>query len=346
MKPIHLRTARVFRGVLPGLPSLRFALLLGLFVGPWSLAARAQSPAPSDWPRKPIRVVVPFPAGGGSDTVARALSQGLSRRLGQPVYIDNKPGAATVIGTDAVVRAAPDGHTLLLSGSTSFSVNAALRRTLPYDPTRDLAPIAIVARTSLALVVGKNTPWQSLQDVIADAKAHPGRIRYGTFGPGSGPHLAGEMFAMAAGIDLQDVPYRSSAQLMVALAAGEVEMGIDVAGTLAPQVRAGKVRALAVLGLGHSSMLPEVRTMAEQGLGEATFEAWFGLAAPAQTPPAVLARISRAVFATVGDANVQASLRAQGMEPVTVGAAAFRKEADSEISRYRMQANRAGIKVD
>ncbi|MFM9921486.1 tripartite tricarboxylate transporter substrate binding protein [Variovorax sp. H27-G14] len=320
--------------------------MLGLLLGPWSLDAHAQGVPQNGWPRKPIRVVVPFPAGGGSDTVARVLLQGLSKRLGQPVYIDNKPGAATVIGTDAVVRAAPDGYTLLLSGSTSFSVNAALRKTLPYDPTRDLAPIAIVARTSLALVVGEGTPWQSLQEVIADAKTQPGRIRYGTFGPGSGPHLAGEMFAMAAGIELQDVPYRSSGQLMVALGVGEVEMGIDVAGTLAPQVRAGRMRALAILGQDHSSMLPEVRTMAEQGLGEATFEAWFGLAAPAQTPPAVLARISRAVVATMADAEVRASLRAQGMAPVAVGAEAFRKEADSEISRYRMQAHRAGITVD
>lgn len=339
MKPLASRAACAFPGVL-----LRLSALLLCLCG--AAAVQAQARSPDAWPQRPIRVVVPFPAGGGSDTVARAMVQGLSKRLGQPVIIENKPGAATVIGTESVVRAAPDGYTLLLSGSTSFSVNPALRKKLPYDPSRDLAPIAIVARTSLALVVGEGTPWHSLPEVIAAAKAEPGRIRYGTFGPGSGPHLAGEMFAMAAGIELQDIPYRSSGQLMVALSVGEVEMGIDVAGTLAPQVRAGKVRAVAILGQDHSSMLPDVPTMAEQGLREATFEAWFGLAAPAGTPAAVLERISRAVTATVRNADVQASFRGQGMEPVAVGAAAFRKEADSEISRYRMQAHRAGISVD
>jgi tripartite-type tricarboxylate transporter receptor subunit TctC len=309
-------------------------------------AAQAQPVTRGVWPQRPIRVVVPFSAGGGSDIVARALAGGLSARLGQPVYVENRPGAATVLGTQAVVRAEPDGYTLLLSGSTSFSVNPALRKTLPYDPERDLAPVAIVARTSLALVAGQGTPWHSLPEMIANAKAHPGRIRYGTFGPGSGPHLAGEMLAMAAGIQLQAIPYTNTGQLLVAVNGGEVELGIEVAGALQRQVRAGRMRALAVLGMSRASALPEVPTLAEQGLREATFEAWFGLAAPARTPRDVIDKLSRALAATVRDAHVQASLRAQGMEPAAVGPAAFRTEADSEITRYRMQARRAGISVD
>jgi len=322
--------------------------LAGLAVAVSALAALLPAPAfaQAAWPQRPIRVVVPFSAGGGSDLVARAMTQALSAQLGQPVFVDNKPGAATVIGTQAVVKAAPDGYTLLLSGSTSFSINPALRKKLPYDPSRDLAPIAIVARTSLALVVGKGTPWQSLPEVVASAKSRPGRIRYGTYGPGSGPHLAGEMLAMAAGIRLQAVPYRNNGQLLVALSVGEVDMGIDVAGTLAPQVNAGKLRALAVLGAGRSPALPEVRTLAEQGLSEATFEAWFGLAAPARTPAPVLDRLTRAVTGAMNDPALQATLRAQGMTPVDVGPVAFRAEAESEISRYRVQACRAGISVD
>lgn len=308
--------------------------------------AHAQTAAKGDWPQRPIRMVVPFTAGGGSDIVARVLARPLSQQLGQPVFIDNRPGAATVIGTQYVVRSVPDGHTLLLSGSTSFSINPALRKKLPYDPARDLAPIAIVARSSLALVGGKDTPWHSLPELIAAAKAHPGRIRYGTFGPGSGPHLAGEMLAAAAGIRLQAVPYRNTGQLAVALSAGEVDLGIEVAGALAPLVNAGRLRALAVFGAGRSGALPGVRTLAEQGLPDATFEAWFGLAAPARTPAPVLDALSRAVTRAMDDAALQANLRAQGMDPVTVGPEAFRKEAESEISRYRVQADRAGISLD
>ena len=320
--------------------------LMCLAVAPGAHAQTAPKLPKADWPQRPIRVVVPFTAGGGSDIVARAVARPLSEHLGQPVFIDNRPGAATVIGTEYVVRSVPDGHTLLLSGSTSFSINPALRKKLPYDPTRDLAPIAIVARSSLVLVAGKNTPWHSLPELIAAAKANPGRIRYGTFGPGSGPHLAGEMFAAAAGIRLQAVPYRNTGQLAVAMSAGEVDLGIEVAGALAPLVNDGRLRALAVFGAGRSGALPGVRTLAEQGLPEATFEAWFGLAAPARTPAPVLDALSRAVTQAMDDTTLQTSLRAQGMDPVAVGPEAFRKEAESEISRYRVQADRAGISLD
>lgn len=331
------------------MPKTALRVLLGLFLcvsATVTVAAAVPALAPDAWPQRPIRLVVPFSPGGGSDIVARAMAQGLSQRLGQPVIVDNRPGAATVIGTESVVRAPPDGYTLLLSGSTSFSINPALRKTLPYDPSRDLAPIAIVARTSLTLIAGPGTPWRSLSEMIAAAKANPGRIRYGTFGPGSGPHLAGEMLSMAAGIRLQAIPYRSTGQILVALSAGEVEMGIEIAGALAPQVRAGKMHALAVLGAARSGVLPEVPTLAEQGVRDANFEAWFGMAAPARTPAPVLDKLGRAVEAVMGDAALQSMLRAQGIDPVIVGAQAFRKEAETEIARYRVQAFRSGISVN
>jgi tripartite-type tricarboxylate transporter receptor subunit TctC len=331
-----------FVGLLPRLAGLLLCILCGGTAAP----SHAQTAPQDGWPGRPIRVVVPFSAGGGSDMVARAFAQSLSAQLGQPIVIENKPGAATVIGTQSVVQAAPDGYTLLLSGSTSFSINPALRKRLPYNPSRDLAPIAIVARTSLALVAGHKTPWRSLPELIAAARAHPGRIRFGTFGTGSGPHLAGEMFAMAAGIRLQDIPYSTTSQLVVALNSGEVDLGIEVAGALAPQVQAGRMRALAVLGSERSSVFPEVRTLAEQGLGEATFKAWFGLAAPARTPASVIDRLSHAVAVAAGDPEVQAALRAQDMEPMALGPAAFRQEAEHEISRYRAEAVRAGISLD
>ncbi len=317
----------------------------GLFSGACALLAVLSLPAAAQpaWPERPVRLVVPFPPGGGTDLVARAMGQGLAERLGQPVVVDNKPGAATVIGTDAVAKAAPDGHTLLLSGSTSYSVNPALRARLPYDPVRDLAPIAIVARTPLVLVVGAGTPWRTLPELVAAARARPRGIRYATFGAGSGPHLAGELLALAAGVQLQDIPYKGSSQAALALVGGEIEVGIDTVASVAPHVRAGRLRALGIVGATRSSLLPEVRTLAEQGLPEATFDAWYGFAAPARTPAPVLAQLSRAVAAAMGSAALQAQLRAQGMEPVVIGAAAFRAQMEGEISRYRALAHRAGI---
>ncbi len=303
------------------------------------------APAHADeaWPARPIRLVVPFPPGGGTDLVARALGQKLSERLGQPVVIDNKPGASTIIGTDNVAKAAPDGYTLLLSGSTSYSVNPALRTRLPYDPVRDLAPIAIVARTPLVLVVAQGAPWQSVDQLVAAAKAKPQGIRYATFGAGSGPHLAGELFALAAGVKLQDVPYKGSAQAMLAVMGGEIEMGIDTVAAIAPHVKAGKLRALGIVGATRASLLPEVKTLAEQKLPDATFDAWYGFAAPARTPPAIVARLTREVTAVMADPTLQAQLRAQGMEPAAIGAAAFRAQMEGEIARYLALAHRAGI---
>ncbi len=298
------------------------------------------------WPTKTVRLVVPFPPGGGTDLVARAMGQKLAERLGRPVVIDNKPGASTIIGTDAVAKAAPDGYTLLLSGSTSYTVNPALRAKLPYDPMHDLAPIAIVARTPLVLVVGGNSNLHSVKDLIAAAKATPRGTRYATFGSGSGPHLAGELFALAADVKLQDVPYKGSGQSAIALIAGEIEMGIDTVASVAPHVKSGKMRALGIVGATRSSMLPDVPTLTELKLPEATFDAWYGFAAPARTPAPVIQRLVRDVGATMADPTLQAQLRAQGMEPVMIGADPFRKQMESEISRYLALAHRAGIQPE
>ncbi|SIQ89728.1 tripartite tricarboxylate transporter substrate binding protein [Pseudacidovorax sp. RU35E] len=298
------------------------------------------------WPSRSVRLVVPFPPGGGTDIVARALGQKLAERLGQPVVIDNKPGASTIIGTDAVAKAAPDGYTLLLSGSTSYSVNAALRAKLPYDPVRDLAPIGIVARTPLVLVVAASAPWRTVDELVRAAKAKPQSIRYATFGSGSGPHLAGELFALACGAKLQDVPYKGSAQATIAVMGGEIEMGIDTVAAVAPHVRAGKLRALGIVGATRASLLPEVKTLAELGLPDATFDAWYGLAAPARSPAVALDRLAREARALLADPALQATLKAQGMEPVWIDAAAFRSQMEGEISRYRALAHRANIPME
>ena len=320
------------------------------FLQTLALGATALVPAiphaQEPWPAKPIRLIVPFPPGGGTDLVARALSQKLGERLKQPVVIDNRPGASTIIGADAVAKAAPDGYTLLLSGSTSFSVNPALRAKLPYEPLRDLAPIAIVARTPLVLVVAQNAPWKTMDQLIASAKARPQGIRYATFGAGSGPHLAGELFALAAGVKLQDIPYKGSAQSTLAVISGEIDIDIDTVATVAPHIQAGKLRALGIVGASRSSLLPDVKTLAEQKLPDATFDAWYGVAAPAKTPAPVAERLSRELKAVMADPDLQAQLRAQGMEPVAIGAAEFRTQMESEITRYRALAHRASIAME
>ena len=298
------------------------------------------------WPAHAVRLVVPFPPGGGTDLVARALGTRLAQRLGQAVVIDNKPGASTIIGTDAVAKAAPDGYTLLLSGSTSYTVNPALRPKLPYDPVRDLAPICIVARTPLVLVVRADQPWRNVQDLVAAARATPRGIRYATFGSGSAPHLAGELFALAASVQLQDVPYKGSAQSTLAVMAGEIEMGVDTVAVVEPHIRSGKLRALGIVGTSRPSLLPQVPTMAEQGLPDAVFDGWYALSAPAGTPAPILQRLARETTAAMADPALQSQLRALGMEPVAIGAETFKNLMQQEIGRYRALAHRARIVVE
>ena len=310
------------------------------------VAAGLPASAQDAWPTKSVKLVVPFPPGGGTDIVARALSQKLSERLKQPVVIDNKPGASTIIGTDAVAKATPDGYTLLLSGSTSYTVNPALRAKLPYDPMRDLAPIAIVARTPLVLVVNANSPWHTVNDLVAAAKAKPKGVRYATFGSGSGPHLAGELFALAADVKLQDVPYRGSAQAMMGLIGGEIQMAIDTVARAAPHVRSGKLRALAIAGNERARVLPLVPTVRELKLPDAAFDGWYAVAAPVRTPAPIVDKLMKEVEAAMRDVALQEQIRAQGMEPVFVGPKAMHAAMEDEIGRYRALAHRAKIVVD
>lgn len=298
------------------------------------------------WPTKTIRMVVPFPPGGGTDVVARALALKLAAQVGKPVVIDNKPGASTIIGTEAVARSEPDGHTLLVSGSTSFTVNPALRSKLPYDPVKDLAPIAMVARAPLVLVVAANSPYKTLADLVAGARAKPKTINYATFGSGSGPHLVGTLLEQAAGISLQDVPYKGSGPVLMALIGGEIQLGVDTVASAAPQIRAGKLRALAISGTTRSSLMPDVPTVVELKLPAAAFEAWYAVAVPARTPQVVVNRLINEVGRAMADSDLQAQIRAQGMEPVNLGPAVMRPLIDDEITRYRAHAWRARIVVE
>ena len=305
-------------------------------------AAQAQDA----WPAKPLRLVVPFPPGGGTDMVARLLGDALGARLKQPVVVDNKPGAATLIGADAVAKAAPDGYTLLVSGSTTYTVNPALRSKMPYDAARDLAPLALIAKAPLALVVRADAPWKNLGELVAAARAKPGAISYASFGTGSGPQLAGGLLGLAAGIQMLEVPYKGSASALTDVIGGQVQVGIDTVAATAPHVKAGKLRALAIIGSVRSTMLPEVPTVAELKLPEAVFDAWYAVAVPGRTDPALRARVEQILKAVLADPAVQVGIRAQGMEPVFVGAAVLRPLIDEETARYRMLGHRTRIVLD
>lgn len=298
------------------------------------------------WPAKPIRLVVPFPPGGGTDVAARIIGERLSARLGQPVIIDNKPGAATAIGVGMVIAAEPDGYTLLFSGSTSYTVNPAVRSKLGYDPFKQLSPIAMVARTPLVLVTSAAGPYKTLKDVLAKAKAEPDTLTYATFGAGSAPHLAGEMLASATGVKFSAIPYKGSAEADIGVVRADVVMGIDTLAAVNPLVQSGKLRALAVVSEKRSAQMPNVPAYGELQLSSALLDGWYALAAPAGISPAVRDQLLQALTAIVAEPAVGKKLQQQSLEPAFLGPQALRDLMDSEITRYRATVARAGIRLD
>jgi tripartite-type tricarboxylate transporter receptor subunit TctC len=236
------------------------------------------------WPDRPLRLVVPFPPGGPTDLVARPLAQRLGEALGQPVIVDHRGGAGGNLGAELVAKAPPDGHTLLLSNVGVLAVNRALYRKLSFDPERDFAPIALIAGAPVALVVHADVPARTVAEFVAWTRAQPGPVPYGTAGPGSPGHLAGEVFRSRTGAALVHLPYRGSAPALQDLVAGHVPVMFDPVQSPLGQIQAGRLRALAVSALQRSSALPDVPTMTEAGVADHTMVAWWALVAPTGTP--------------------------------------------------------------
>jgi len=300
------------------------------------------------YPEQPIKIVVPFTPGGATDAVARLLANKLSGSLGQSVIVENRPGASTVIGADAVARAQPDGYTLLLSGSTTYTVLPALKASLPYDPLHSYEHIAIVAMAPVVLLAQNGLGATTVQQAatLAKQQSDKGGLMYGTFGPGSAPHLAGEMFAEAVGAKMTPVPYKGSAQLITAMIGGEVALGVDTVSSAAPQVRAGKVRALAVTGEHRVPQLPDVPTFTEAGIPEVSFVGWYALAAPARTPAPVVDTLNRAVEKIMQDPQVRKAVTDLALEPVFLPGQAFQAQIAKEVRTFGDVAKRADIKLD
>lgn len=317
------------------------ALLAGAAAAPFAWS----QPAPGPWPSRPIRLVVPFAATGRTNLAARILADGLAAELGQPVSIANRPGASTILGVMEVVQADPDGYTLLLSESGSFTLNPALRQDLGYDPLRQLTPVAMVARAPLVLVTPANSPYASLDALLADAARRPGAINYATFGPASEPRLAMELLAAARGVLLTPVPYGDRGDASMALLRGDVGVALDPLPDAAPQIRAGKLRALAVESTGRSAALSKVPSFGELGLASALFDRWYALAGPAHLPTAVVQRLDAALLRVTADPVVRHRMLQQGLEPAMLGSAQLQQRIAQELQRYRAAATRAQIKL-
>ena len=315
---------------------------LQLAAGAAALPAVSSTASAQAYPAKPIRWIIGFPAGGGADTVARIMEPWLSRRLGQPVIIENRPGASTNIAVQAVVSAPPDGYTLLWHGLSSV-VNASLFTSLPFDIQRDIDPAAGIVSYPMIMVAHPSVPAKSVAELIAHAKANPGKVTMASFGTGSASHLAGELFKFMAGIDMVHIPYRGGAPMTTDLVGGQVQVGFDVMVTALPQVKSGKLRALGVLGAKRFELLPDVQAVAETVAG---YEAstWAGIGVPRGTPPEIIERLGREVNAGLAQPDIRARLADVGTVPMVLSAAEFRAYIAAEAAKWDKVVKVAGIK--
>jgi len=321
---------------------LSSAILCALGAAAWGPAV-AQEAA---FPNKPITLVIPFPPGGATDVLGRLIGKKLGDKLGQSVVIDNRAGAGTTIGATYVAKAAPDGYTLLMSSGTTFTVNPAVRAKLPYDPVKSFEPIGIAGRTSLILLANKDVPVSDVKQFVAMVKAAPDKYSYGSYGAGTTSQFAGEMFFHAAGLKIQHVPYKGSAPAMVDLMGGQVPFTVDTVSAALPQLKDGKIKAIAVTAGKRSALLPKVPTLAESGYPGLEMDTWLALVAPRGLPPAVKARLELTLAQVVADPETRDKLIAVGFEPTYASAKAVSELIDKELPLMRAVAQRAAITAD
>ena len=298
------------------------------------------------WPAKPVRIVVAYPPGGGIDVMARQIAERLTNAWGQPVVVENKPGANTIVATDSVAKSAPDGYTVLMTTDATFSINPHLYAKLPFDPQRDFAPVTMLVLLQQLLVAHPAVPFNDLKGLIATAKAKPGSINYASYGSGSQPHLAGEMLKNRAGIDLVHVPYKGMSLAVPAVMAGEVQLTFAGIATSSAPLKAGRIKALAIGGAQRSPLFPEVPTFTELGYPEVETHAWFGLFLPAGSPREALARIHQDTAKVLADPEfrqkqlIDRGYEVVGSDPQTF-AAYIRKDSESRARAVKISGARA-----
>ncbi len=307
------------------------------------LLAAALATQARAFPDKPVRLVVPYSAGGSTDLISRALGQKLSEMWGQTVVIDNRPGGSTIIATDIVAKSAPDGYTLLVT-TTSFTIVPSLTGKLPYDPAKDFEPITLINTTPLVLVVNPGVPAKSVKELIALAKARPGELNFGSAGSGGSNHLAGELFNVMAGVKIVHVPYKGNAPALNDLVGGHVDIVFNGLTSAVPLIKAGRLRPLAVTSLTRSSALPDIPTLDELGLKGFQAVAWNGLSAPARTPKDLIRRINADVLKVIRSPEFVERLTAEGSDAVGDSPEQFAAFLQEETARWNKLIKFANIK--
>jgi tripartite-type tricarboxylate transporter receptor subunit TctC len=311
-----------------------------------ALAAIAFGTQAQNYPIKPIRLVCPFPPGGAVDIASRAVAHELQQVLGQPVTVDNRPGAGGNIGADAVAKSAPDGYTLLMTTSGIMAINPALYSRLPFDTVKDFAPVSVLVSLNNVLVVNPSVPAKSVKELIALAKAQPGKLTYASSGNGTSIHLSGELFKSMTGVDLLHIPYKGSSPAVTDLLGGQVNMMFDNIPSSLPHIRAGKLRALAVTGSKRSQLLPDVPTIAEAGVPGYDSYVWFGIVAPAGTPPEIIARLNAALVKIAATPAFRDRLSAQGYDVLSTTPEQMAISIRGEIAKWGKIVKTSGAHVD
>lgn len=311
-----------------------------------ALAIAAGAAAAQSFPTKPIRLIVPYPPGGTTDIVARPIAKGLQESLGQPVIIENKPGAGGNIGMDAVAKAPPDGYTLAITSVSTIAIAASLYKNLQYDVLGDLAPITRIAAVPNVLVVHPSVKVSSVKELIAHAKKNPGALRFGSAGSGTTVHLSGELFKHMAEIDMQHIPYKGAAPAMVDLLGGRVQLMFDFLSSSLPHIKSRKLKALGVTSPKRSPLLPEVPTIAEAGLPGYDVHAAFGVLAPARTPPAVIDRLRDEIVKLTASAEMKEILASQGADPIGDTPAQFADALKKEVEKWAVVVKASGAQID
>jgi len=311
-----------------------------------ALLAFSGSAFAQGYPTKPVKIVVPFTAGSATDILARVVGDQLSKSLGQPFVIENKPGAGGILGTQLAKDAAPDGYALIAAGSGPFGINPGVYKSLPYDPVRDFEPIGNIVLTPQAIVVGAQSPYKSIKDLVAAARGKPGQLSFGSLGNGSTSHLTMEAFQSAAGVKLNHIPFKGSSDAQTQIIGGNVDMMSDTVPGVLAQVKAGKLRALGVAIPQRSPYLPDVPTLDEQGYKGFESVGWIGLAAPAKTPPAILDKLNAEVRKMLQDPAVKEKMASLAFTPVGDTREQFGAFMRSEIAKWSKVAHASGARAD
>ena len=298
------------------------------------------------FPDRPVTIVVPFPPGGGTDAGARLIAQKLSTRWGQSVIIDNKAGASGMVGSEYVSRAKPDGYTLLIGNIGTFSINPSLYKKMPYDPDKAFVPVSMIAELPYFLLVTPSLKANNVKEFIAFAKANPGAVTYASSGSGSGPHLAGEMFEKATGLDMMHVPYKGGGPAAADVMAGHVNMYFSTVLESIGSVKSGKLKALGASSLVRSPAMPELPTIAESGVSGFDAASWIGIAAPAGTPPVLVDKIAADIKAVILEQDTKQTLIQQGATPMPLTPTAFKARIESDRQRYAKVIKDGNVQVD